>query len=310
MHKPTIGLLLSQWSVTIILMKLQQECVTCIIAQVKTVTKMLSLDEAGRDAAMRDTHAYLAQANYEGCTPESMGDLWQILLGHVGGGDPYGAIKSLCNQEAMKMIPTTREKIARADKPLLVALKYAIAGNLIDYGLEHPISIEEQNEQIDTIAHTEFSIDDSETLKNALAKSDALLYLGDNAGEIVFDKLLIERLHTEYPRLIITCVVKGSPVLNDVTEADAQEVGMGEVARVIDNGDCAPGTVRHRTSEAFRREVQVADVVLSKGQGNFESLSGVEKENLFFLFTAKCDTVCEEAGVPKRSIVCMENRIV
>ena len=289
-------------------MKLQQECVTCIIAQVKTVTRMLGLDEAKRDAAMRETHAYLAHANYEGCTPESMGDLWQILLKHVGGGDPYATIKSLCNQEAMKMIPATREKIARAADPLLVALKYAIAGNLIDYGLEHPVSIEEQNRQIDEIASTAFSIDDSDALKNALADAKTMLYLGDNAGEIVFDKLLIERIRQSYPKIDISFVVKGSPVLNDVTESDAREIGMDAVTRVIDNGDCAPGTVLRRTSEAFQREFHAADVILSKGQGNFESLSGIEKERLFFLFTAKCDTVCAEAGVPKLSIVCMENR--
>ena len=99
-------------------MKLQPECVTCIIAQVKTVTNMLDLADAAKDAAMQDTLNYLAGANYEGCTPESMGELWQILLRHVGGGDPYAAIKSLCNQEAMKMLPQTREKIARAAHPL------------------------------------------------------------------------------------------------------------------------------------------------------------------------------------------------
>ena len=290
-------------------MKFQKECVTCIIAQVQSVTKMLGLDEEKRDAAMRDTNAYLARANYEGCTPESMGDLWQILLNHVGGGDPYSVIKSLCNQEAMKMVPATREKISRAADPLLIALKYAIAGNLIDYGLEHPVSIDEQNRQIDEIASTTFSIDDSDALRDALVGAKTMLYLGDNAGEIVFDKLLIERIRQSYPNIDISFVVKGSPVLNDVTESDAREIGMDAVARIIDNGDCAPGTVLHRTSEAFRCEFQAADVIISKGQGNYESLGGIEKERLFFLFTAKCDTVCAEAGVPKLSIVCMENRV-
>jgi len=291
-------------------MKLQSECVTCIIAQVKNVTNMFHLSEEARKAAMDDTHAYLAQANYEGCTPESMGELWQILLQHVGGSDPYAAIKSLCNQEAMKMLPETREKIARAKEPFTVALKYAIAGNLIDYGLEHPVSLEEQNAQIDAIAATSFSIDDSDNLRSVLAQAKTMLYLGDNAGEIVFDKLLIEQIRAYYPMIDISFVVKGSAVLNDVTRIDADEVGMHEVAHVIDNGDASPGTVLPRTSEAFQRAFAQADVVLSKGQGNFESLSGVEKENLFFLFTAKCDTVCVEAGVPKLSIVCMENRIL
>jgi uncharacterized protein with ATP-grasp and redox domains len=290
-------------------MELQQECIACIIAQVKNVTNMLRLSESGREDAMRDTHAYLAKANYEGCTPESMGELWQILLGHVGERDPYAAIKSRCNQEAMKMLPETREKIARAQEPFTVALKYAIAGNLIDYGLEHPVSIEEQNAQIDKIASTAFSIDDSEKLLEAMSRAKKMLYLGDNAGEIVFDKLLIEQIVARFPQLQLSYVVKGSAVLNDVTHTEAEEVGMAEICRVIDNGDASPGTVLPRTSEAFQRAFFEADVVLSKGQGNYESLSGVEKENLFFLFTAKCDTVCLEAGVPKLSIVCMRNRV-
>ena len=290
-------------------MKLQAECITCSLAQVKKVTNMMGLTEEKRTAALEDVQAYLANVDYESCTPESMGELWQILLSHVGGRDPYAAIKSRSNQEAMRMLPETREKIARAKDPFSVSLKYAIAGNLIDYGLEHPVSIEEQNAQIDVIANTAFSIDDSEKLLAAIASAKTMLYLGDNAGEIVFDKLLIEQIRHRFPDLDLAFVVKGSAVLNDVTRTDANEVGMSEVARVIDNGDTSPGTVLPRTSEAFQQAFIEADVVLSKGQGNFESLSGVEKRNLFFLFTAKCDTVCVEAGVPKLSIVCMENRI-
>jgi len=290
-------------------MKLQPECVTCIIAQVRTVTNMLGISEEKKEAAMRDTLDFLSAPNYEGCTPESMGELWQILLGHVGEEDPYASVKSLCNQEAMKMIPATREKIARAADPLKTALKYAIAGNLIDYGLEHPVSIEDQNAQIDAIAKTQFSRDDSEALCGAMARAKTMLYLGDNAGEVVFDKLLIEQIKKSYPKVGISFVTKGSAVLNDVTRADALEVGMDAVARVIDNGDCAPGTVLPRTSDAFRAEFESADVILAKGQGNFESLSEERKDNLFFLFTAKCDSVCAEVGVPKLSIVCLENRI-
>ena len=291
-------------------MKLQPECVACIIAQVNTVTTMLNLPESGREEAMRDTRAYLAHSNNEACTPESMGDLWQILLGHIDGRDPYAAIKSRCNQEAMMMLPDTRRKMKAASNPFEVALKYAIAGNLIDYGMEHHVSIEEQNALIDTVASTAFSRDDSEALLSALSHAKTMLYLGDNAGEIVFDRLLIEQIQASFPQIELSFVVKGSAVLNDVTYTDAEEAGLGEIARVIDNGDGSPGTVLHRTSESFQRAFWDADVILSKGQGNYESLSGEKKENLFFLFTAKCETVCVAAGVPKRSIVCMRNSIL
>ena len=291
-------------------MKLQPECVACIIAQVNTVTTMLNLPESGREEAMRDTRAYLAHSNNEACTPESMGDLWKILLGHIDGRDPYAAIKSRCNQEARMMLPDTRRKMKAASNPFEVALKYAIAGNLIDYGMEHHVSIEEQNALIDTVASTAFSRDDSEALLSALSHAKTMLYLGDNAGEIVFDRLLIEQIQTSFPQIELSFVVKGSAVLNDVTYTDAEEAGLGEIVRVIDNGDGSPGTVLHRTSESFQRAFWDADVILSKGQGNYESLSGEKKENLFFLFTAKCETVCVAAGVPKRSIVCMRNIVL
>ncbi len=288
-------------------MKLQPECVACIIAQVKTVTQMLHLPQMKAEAAIQETYDFLKTANYEGCTPESMGDLWQILLCSIGESDPYAAIKSLCNQEAERLVPSTSEKIAHANDPFGIALKYAVAGNLIDYGLEHPVSIEEQNALIDAIASTDFSIDDSVKLRDALHGAKSLLYLGDNAGEIVFDRLLIEQINEQYPQISVTFVVKGSAVLNDATMRDALEAGLDKVSRVIDNGDYSPGTVLLRSSEAFRHEFAASDVVLSKGQGNFESLNEENKENLFFLFTAKCDTICAAAGVPKLSIVCMKN---
>lgn len=289
-------------------MKMQPECESCIIEQVKTVTTMLGLSQQEKDIALQDALDRLASANYDCCTPESMGELWQVLLSHVNDADPYAKLKTLSNLEAQKMIPATREQISRSSDPLSVALKYSIAGNLIDYGLKEPLPLDEQNALIDAVAQTPFSADDSEQLRRALETSKTLLYLGDNAGEIVFDKLLIETIQSMYPHLCVSFVVKGSPVLNDVTEREALEVGMQNIARILDNGDNSPGTVLHRTSESFRREFAAADVVLSKGQGNYESLNEVEKENLFFLFTAKCDSVCAEAGVPKLSIVCMQHR--
>ncbi|HQQ41009.1 MAG TPA: ARMT1-like domain-containing protein [Clostridia bacterium] len=288
-------------------MKLQYECLTCIIAQVLNVAKMLNFDEAHKEAAMRESLAYLSGANYEGCTPESMGELWELLLKHAETGDPYAVVKSLCNQEAMKMESHVRQAILNSGDPLGRALKFAVAGNLVDYGLEHPVSLEEQNRQVDEIAATPFVVDDSLELKEALRKAETLLYLCDNAGEILFDKLLIEEIRREFPQIQATCVVKGTPVLNDVTMADALEVGLDQAARVIDNGDGCPGTVLHRTSESFRREYEAADIVISKGQGNFESLTGQPKANIFFLFMAKCDAICQIVGTSKLSMLCKKN---
>jgi len=287
-------------------MKLQYECLSCIISQVLTVTGMLDFNETDKEAAMRDTLAYLSRADYEGCTPESMAELWGILLRNSDNNDPYAQIKSRCNMEALKMEQSAREAILASADSFVMALKYAIAGNLIDYGLEHPVTVEEQNRQIDSIVQTPFAIDDSNALRSALKTAKSVLYLCDNAGEVVFDKLLIEYLKREFPQIAPVCAVKGSPVINDATMTDALEAGLDSVARIIDNGDGAPGTVLHRTSEAFQSAFWAADVVISKGQGNFESLNGIKKENLFYLFMAKCDSICHIVHTPKLSIICLK----
>jgi len=287
-------------------MKLQYECISCIVAQVLNVTGMLGFNEDDKETAMRETLAYLSRADYEGCTPESMAELWRLLLKNSENRDPYAEIKSRCNAEALKMEQSAREAIRGSADPFLMALKYAIAGNLIDYGLEHPVTVDEQNRQIDSIVKTPFAIDDSETLRTALKTAKNVLYLCDNAGEVVFDKLMIETLKREFPQIDPVCAVKGSPVLNDATMTDALMVGLDSVARIIDNGDGAPGTVLHRTSEAFQSAFSSADVVIAKGQGNFESLSGSKKENLFYLFMAKCDSICKIVNTPKLSIICLK----
>ncbi len=288
-------------------MKLQHECLKCIFAQVETVTDMLGFDEARRESVLRETRDFLSKADYENCTPESMGSLWSLLLRDAETDDPYQTIKSRCNAEAEKMADQTRRAIASADDPFTVALKYAIAGNLIDFGLARPVPVEEQNERIRAVVTAPFAIDHSDLLRGALRTAKRLLYLCDNAGEIVFDRLLLERVRSDYPALEIVCGVRGKPILNDATMSDALEAGMDAVARVIDNGDGSPGTVLKKTSPAFREEFERADVVVSKGQGNFESLWGEEKEHLYFLFMAKCNSICRVVNVKQMCIVCLKN---
>jgi uncharacterized protein with ATP-grasp and redox domains len=289
-------------------MKIQPECLTCISAQVKAVTDVLELTDQQRMEVLEESAGILAAVDFTTFSPETIASIWSNIVKTTGEVDPYAKIKSLCNREAMRLIPDAKAHIGRADDPLALAMRYAIAGNLIDYGLEKPVPLEEQNEKIDWIVRTDFSIDDLDELRGALKQANTLLYLGDNAGEIVFDRLFIENILTQNPHLRVTYAVKGKPVINDATMRDAREAGMDQVARVIDNGDGSPGTVLRCTSEAFRCEYKDAGVVISKGQGNYECLSGSEKENLFFLFTAKCDAICANAHVPKLSMVCMKNR--
>lgn len=270
---------------------------------------MLELPEHQRSVLQRDADAFMETADYNETPPGTMVYIWGKLIETLGGTDPYVEIKSRCNREAMLLLPDAKTAIEHAEEPLSLAMKYAIAGNLIDYSLKEPVTVEQQNKRIGEIVHTPFAIDNFDKLRDALQQSKTLLFLGDNTGEIVFDRLFIETILEIYPHLDVAYAVKGRAIMNDVTYDDAFEVGMDHVARIIDNGDGAPGTVMSRVSESFRREFEAADVVISKGQGNFECLGGIDKENLFFLFTSKCVSVCNEAGVPMHSMSCLKNRI-
>ena len=238
-----------------------------------------------------------------------MGELWQVLTRHADTDDPYRAVKDRCNAEAKKAEAMVREKIQRSDLPFEIALKYAIAGNLIDFAMQGEFSPEEQNARIDALAASPFAIDHSGRLRAALEGAKTLLYLCDNAGEIVFDKQFLMEVKRELPDLRIFCGVRGKPVINDAVLEDAAFAGMGEVATVIDNGDGAAGTVLPHTTPAFQETFRTADVVVAKGQGNYECLGGVDKEALFFLFMAKCKPVATAVGVPPMSVVCLQNKI-
>ena len=287
-------------------MRFHNECLFCTLRQAISVASILELNEADTERVVRDTLRYLSEADYTKSTPEIMGGVWAVLLKYGQSDDPYREAKRACNEAALAMLPDVRAAVAAADDPLDAALHYAIAGNLIDFAPQHAFSMDTLQAQIGALAQKPFVLDDSSVLRERLAHAETLLYICDNCGEIVFDRVLIEQIRTSYPQLSIRCAVRGAPVINDVTREDAAFAGMDEVAEVIDSGDDSAGTVLSRVSGPFRRAFFGADVIIAKGQGNFESTAGVEKDGLFYLFTVKCAPVSDMAGVPTMSIVCMQ----
>ena len=199
-------------------------------------------------------------------------------------------------------------KINKSNNPLQTALKLSIAGNLIDFAAKHTFNETDLFDMIEHIDHINLSLDYSKDLFRQLKKAKSLLYLGDNCGEIVIDKCLIKILKRYYPHLTITYGVRGIPIVNDVTIKDAREVKMNEIAQIISNGDGSLGTVIERTSRDFQTCFSSSDVVIAKGQGNYEGLRHVNKENMYFLFMAKCDVIASSVGVSKMGIVCSKNK--
>jgi len=225
-------------------------------------------------------------------SPPAMGQKIHHLIRKLTGvEDPYLQTKNRFNQLALKMYPELKEQVQASTDPFETAVRLAIAGNIIDLGVKSGLA-ESQVEE--TIAQSLTEPLDMEALKefrNATAQAKDILYLGDNAGEIVFDRLLIE----QSPRENITFVVKAGPIINDATMEDAEIAGLTDIVTVIDNGSDAPGTILESCSEAFRHRFDEADLVIAKGQGNYETLSDVDK-NIFFVLKAKCPVIARHLG--------------
>jgi uncharacterized protein with ATP-grasp and redox domains len=222
------------------------------------------------------------------------------------GKDPFKEIKSEYNQIALKLYPDLRKKVMESPDPLWTASRLAIAGNVIDFGIFTSVDIVGTVERALSGAIT---VDDYSSFKSSVNGDTDILYLLDNSGEIVFDRLLIEVLTGMSKK--VKAVVKGKAVLNDVTIEDAKETGLTEVCEVIDNGSDCIGTILEFTSREFNEQFDRSNFVISKGQGNFETLwktPHAECKEAYFLFQSKCGVVSKYLGISEGSMLLMSNK--
>jgi len=200
------------------------------------------------------------------------------------------SISQMLGQELKKMVQESSD-------PLWTASRLAVAGNVIDFGIFTSVDIEGT---VKRALHSPFAVDEYHAFKDALSDTEEVLYLLDNAGEVVFDRILIETMVSHGKRVL--AVVKGSPVLNDCTKADAIEAGVSEVCQIIDNGSDAVGTIIEWTSGDFQKKYAQMQFILSKGQGNFETVSD-PKKTIVYLFQSKCEVVSRELGLSLGSMI-------
>lgn len=236
-------------------------------------------------------------------TPVFSRSLHNILKKYTNNSDSYASIKKEGNDKALSLYPEMKEKILQAENPFDVAIRLAIAGNIMDSAISDTYDIKKT---IDKTLNSCFAIDHSDYLKQDLLKAKKVLYIGDNAGEIVFDKLFIETIM--HPNLYFS--VRGAPIINDATIEDAKYTGMEKVADVISNGYDAPSTILEHCSEEFRTIFDEADVVISKGQGNLEGLLGNISKNIYYLLMVKCDVIANALHVRKGDFVVLNNKMI
>jgi len=234
--------------------------------------------------------------------PEFSRKLHSILRRYTNDPDPYLLAKRISNDLVMSKYAFFKEQILNSADPFDTALRLAIAGNIIDLGKSDKYDLDGA---ISKVFSSHFAIDHSEDLKRAISKAKTVLYLGDNAGEIVFDKLFIELL--AHPGL--TYAVRGAPALNDVTKEDAEYVGMNKVTNVISNGYNAPSTVLKHSSTEFKKKFRNADIIISKGQGNLEGLFEQSNKEIYYLLIVKCDVIAEALKVKTGDFVVKKSSI-
>ncbi len=229
-------------------------------------------------------------------SPEIQRELNNMFCRSINVSNPFEEEKINSNAIALELYKEWKPKVLSSRDPFDLALRLAIAGNIMDYGANNSFDV---HETINTVLKASFATDDSKLLRNKINKANKILFIGDNAGEIVFDKLFIETIKQQN----VIYVVKDAPVLNDVTMTDAKEVGMDLVADVISNGFDAPSTVLQKCSKEFNEIYNSADLIISKGQGNFEGLMHQNDSRIFFLLMAKCNVIGEILNVEKGSFV-------
>jgi len=232
----------------------------------------------------------------QGGSPEFSRDLHAILKSYTHNTDPYKDEKRQSNIQALEMLPEMQNIINQSKDPFITSLRLAIAGNVIDFIANRRFDLENTIRKALTSG---FAIDHSEELRRAVGNTDSILYLGDNAGEIVFDKLFIRKMNHKN----VTFVVRGMPVINDATIEDADYTGMRDVAKVISNGYDASSTIVNKCSDEFKSYFYSSGLIISKGQGNLESLLHLADKRIFFLLMVKCDAMAEFLKVKKESFV-------
>lgn len=229
-------------------------------------------------------------------------ELHNILQSYTQNPDPFREEKKHYNDKALGMMPELERITLESEERLDTALRLAIAGNIIDFAANSKFDLEAT---IEKALKSDFAINHGQELKEKLKSARSVLYLGDNAGEIVFDRLFIETLN--HPDL--TYVVRGSPVINDATMEDAEYTGLTSVVKVISNGYDAPSTIPEKSSGEFRKYFNEADLIISKGQGNLEGLLPLNDPRIFFLLMVKCNVMAEFLKVSKGSLVVFNNGI-
>ena len=276
-------------------MNISLACVPCSINNYLRLIKTGIVPDDLHQPVLRKLLKFFSEVDYDQSPPVLGQKMHRMLREFSRNPDPYRDIKIKFNRMMMDKVDDFQKMIDDSSDPFDTAVRLAIAGNVVDFGSHHQLDV---TDTINRVLQTDLAVDDSKQLKQDIQSAATILYIGDNAGEIVLDKLFLQTMNHSN----VYFAVRGAPVINDATEEDASMVGLDRYAEVITTGDDAPGVLWESSSAKFKEIYNVADVIISKGQGNLEGLIDI-CQNTYFLLTAKCNLVSRQLGVNEKDFV-------
>ncbi len=281
-------------------MKTYLECIPCFFRQALEASRIAGANVRVQKEIMNEIAWVLPEFPLSSSPPEMGKIIHSVIKKHTGKDDPYRTIKNNSNRATLRLYPRLKEAVLSANNKLLSALNMAIAGNIIDFGVNNSLNVDREILKILDNGRRNKPLPNNhvfnfDKFKKALHRAETVLYLADNAGEIIFDRILIEEIKRIYSLKKIIFAVREKPIINDVLLGDAYKCGLNKTAEIISSGSDAPGTVLSLCFKQFMKIYRKADMIISKGQGNFEALPKRNKK-IFFLFIAKCGIVARDVN--------------
>lgn len=281
-------------------MTISRECVDCILHQVEKTLAAIDVDETTKNTIRQEAQKMAPHFSFSHTPPFVAKDVYRMISRLSGIADPLEKVKQESIQGASEHLPFIHAMIEKSDDKIFAALKASVAGNVIDFGAKEQFDLDEE---IAKVFETDFALNDYGELLEDIKQYDEIMILADNSGENVYDKVLMETVLSQFPQKKFTYAVRGTPIINDITTIEAKQVGIAEVAEIVDSGVDTPGLDTLRASESFIKRYEDTPLVIAKGMGNYECLEAVSDKNIYFLFKVKCSVVSASIGCEVGSIV-------
>lgn len=275
------------------------DCYPCILKHAVAFIRLATDNQKTQEKTMRRILQAAAAFDFQNSPPCLTRLIQHIIQEECACVDPYKEIKQKFNQGMLDLYPYIEKSVQESAHPFDLAIRYAASANILDCGIFDDITVEEAQKTLESSVNMPLRFNTAQELAEDIQKAKKILYIGDNAGEIVADKLLLTRM----PREKVTFVVKGLPISNDAIREDAEAAGITDLVRVIDNGCDLPGTILPLCSPAFQQEFSEADLIIAKGQGNFETMNELTGKRIYFIFKSKCQVVTHFLGCEQGDII-------